>query len=363
MAKHDVFANNRNIIHKGSGDKAVFSAPDVCKTSVGSAIVPLPYPNFSRSSDLKKGSKSVKVNSQPSALKKSNFATSKGDQAGSMKGLISSKVGDKTEFISYSFDVKFEGQNVVRHADMTTHNAKNTIGMTVGTSTTPSTIEVEELKCEYCGKTQHKFAKKKGNSVGSGPRLEKNIFKGKKKKDHDWYTGAWSLQAHHLICSEAMDDDDWPIFAPLFGYNIDHENNGVMLPYFIELACQLHAPLHRGGHSQGTADGMPYPKKIKKELDDIKEDIKSGKYCDTPKALVDKLDRFSLRILKKIDKFKWTITADGRDYKSGGQGCAGVTSITNKPQQPCPHDRKHSLTQKNKTTTISQKSQPLEIGK
>ncbi len=121
MSKHDVFTNSRSNIHKGSGDKAVAGAPDVCKTPVGNAVVPIPYPNISQSSTLKKGSKTVKINGQPAALKGSTFESSNGDQAGSVGGIVSGVTGKETEFVSYSFDVKIEGKNVVRHADMTTH--------------------------------------------------------------------------------------------------------------------------------------------------------------------------------------------------------------------------------------------------
>ena len=62
VSKHNAFVDGRSIIHKGSGDKAIASAPDVCTTSAGSAVVPIPYPNISQSSDLKGGSKSVKIN-------------------------------------------------------------------------------------------------------------------------------------------------------------------------------------------------------------------------------------------------------------------------------------------------------------
>ncbi len=124
---HDTFANSRSIIHKGSGDKAIASAPDVCKTPVGSSVVPIPYPNISQSSSLTKGSKSVKINGNPVALKGSKFATSSGDQAGTAGGVVSGVTGKAAEFITYSFDVKIEGKNVVRFADTSTHNKKNTI--------------------------------------------------------------------------------------------------------------------------------------------------------------------------------------------------------------------------------------------
>ena len=332
MSKHNVFTNNRSNIHKGSGDKAIASAPDVCKTPAGPSVIPIPYPNISESSTLKKGSKSVVINEQPAALKGSTFESSNGDQAGSLGGIISGVTGKETEFISYSFDVKIEGKNVVRHADMTMHNKKNTIGTVFGSSTKPQSIKKE--KCPYCKKDEHQFADKWGNNNGNGQALRNNIIEN--IDSHHWYTKANALQAHHLICSEAMDDDDWSKYCMDFGYNINHKKNGVMLPYFMELACQLHVPVHRSNHSAGQAEGMPYPKKIEFDLKAFSKDVKSGNYCDNPKALVEDLNEYSEFILGEIDSFRWTITADGQDYKAGNNGCAGVTSITNKPNQPCP---------------------------
>ena len=317
-------------------------------------------PNLFFPKHLAKGSKSVKINAQPTTLKKSNWSKSIGDQAGVAKGIISNKVADKTEFISYSFDIKIEAQDVVRHADMTTHNAKNTVGMAYGSSTAPATIEEEDLSCPYCGKPEHNTARKRGTHIGSGQALRKNIID--PIENHQWYTGPNSLQAHHLICSEAMDDEGWSEYCPSFGYSINHQNNGVMLPNEMALACQLHVALHRGNHRQGRAHGEPYPKKIKRELEKIANQIRSGKYCDNPKGLVDELDDFSHYILGKIDKFKWTITADGRDYDSGNRGCAGVSSLSDKPNNSCPHNRVHDLRKENESTTLPRKSVPLQIG-
>jgi len=249
----------------------------------------------------------------------------------------------------------------VRHMDATTHNKKNTMGMVLGSATAPIIITEEELKCEYCKKTKHDFAKNWGTSIGNGQTLRKDIITD--IKTHPWYSRAYSLQAHHLICSEAMDDDDWYEYCILFGYNINHKNNGVMLPYFMDLACQLHVPLHRGNHDKGDAGSVPYPDTIKNGLEKIIDKIKSGDFCDNPKALVDKLDKFSKRILKKLNDFRWTVTADGKDYKSAGNGCAGVRSITKKPKQPCPCDRHHAITKLNKTTVITCKTSALQIGK
>jgi hypothetical protein len=75
--------------------------------------------------DMTAGSKSVKITGQEVMLKnKSYFKKSYGDEAGcaTKKGIVSSVNRGKVYFISWSMDVKFEGENVVRHLDMTTHN-------------------------------------------------------------------------------------------------------------------------------------------------------------------------------------------------------------------------------------------------
>ena len=55
---------------------------------------------------------------------KSYFKESTGDEAGAAakKGVITSTNRGKVYFIAWSSDVKFEGENAVRHLDMTTHN-------------------------------------------------------------------------------------------------------------------------------------------------------------------------------------------------------------------------------------------------
>jgi len=43
-----------------------------------------------------------------------------------MKGVVTHKNTGKVYFSMWSMDVKFEGENVVRHLDMTTHNHGST---------------------------------------------------------------------------------------------------------------------------------------------------------------------------------------------------------------------------------------------
>lgn len=215
-------------------------------------------------------------------------------------------------------------------------------------------------KCKYCGKAVHKFADQAGNHIGCGQKLRSGIINDVKL--HAWYISPGSLQAHHLICSEAMDDDNWTEWCFEFGYNINDKLNGVMLPNTMALACQLHVALHRSHHANGLADGAPYPKTVKSRLDPIANDIKSGKYCANPNALVDELNDLSEFILKKVDQFKWFLTRDGKDYKAGGNGCAGASSVTDKPACACPKNRTHGLA-KTPGVVLPQHRVPLRIGK
>ena len=121
-----VGVNNLSVVHKDSGGVTI-AFPDVCKTPAPPAPpIPIPYPNIAKSSDTAKGSKKVKMDGNPICLKDSNFSTSTGDEAGSLKGIASNKTKGKAEFVNFSFDVKVEGKNVPRALDLMLHNDKNT---------------------------------------------------------------------------------------------------------------------------------------------------------------------------------------------------------------------------------------------
>ena len=155
MAKNDTTVNGLSPVTKASGGK-VIAAPDVCKTPVGSAIVPIPYPNISKSSDLAKGSKSVKINGAPVCLSTSEFSTSTGDEAGSAKGIASGTTKGKAHPVNYSFDVKIEGKSVVRNTDLFTENNRNTPPSPIlqaqpAPSIASAITKNEEEKCPKCG--------------------------------------------------------------------------------------------------------------------------------------------------------------------------------------------------------------------
>jgi len=119
------FANRRGIAHQGSGGMSPIF-PDVCKTPPGP--VPIPYPNIGKSQDTTAGPSTVETDGNMPMTKGAKYMMSTGDEAGVALGVVSNKVKGVCEFMMYSFDVKFEGQNVCRLGDPLFHNDKNAMG-------------------------------------------------------------------------------------------------------------------------------------------------------------------------------------------------------------------------------------------
>jgi hypothetical protein len=123
----DTFANARGIAHQGSGGMSIVF-PDVCNTPTPSGPVPIPYPNIGQSSDTVGGPPTVTTDGSMPMTKGATYAKSSGDEAGSAGGLMSGRFIGACEFMMYSFDVMFEGQNVCRLGDPLLHNSKNAMG-------------------------------------------------------------------------------------------------------------------------------------------------------------------------------------------------------------------------------------------
>lgn len=127
---NNVFANGREISCKKADGKSICAFPDVCFTPPDKVPptppgVPIPYPNTGMAKDTTGGSKKVKISGKEIILKnKSHFKKSTGNEAGcaTKKGIMTSKTTGKSYFTAWSMDVKVEGENVVRHMDLTTHN-------------------------------------------------------------------------------------------------------------------------------------------------------------------------------------------------------------------------------------------------
>ncbi|PAQ10967.1 DUF4150 domain-containing protein [Mesorhizobium temperatum] len=117
-----VYADGMGFFHQGSNGKGI--APgDVCLSPPPppAGPVPVPYVNMLSASDLTKGSKSVKIEGNPTALESSSeIATSTGNEPATQglgAGVITHKIKGKGAFKLWSFTVKVEGKGVDRHGD------------------------------------------------------------------------------------------------------------------------------------------------------------------------------------------------------------------------------------------------------
>lgn len=121
-----VFAESMGFFHKGSGGTGI-AMPDVCLSPPPppAGPVPIPYPNNLSASDLTKGSKTVKIDGEPTALEDaSEVSTSTGDEGGTQGGnVVTHKTKGKGFFTLWSFTVKVEGKGVGRNGDLMGQNA------------------------------------------------------------------------------------------------------------------------------------------------------------------------------------------------------------------------------------------------
>jgi len=120
-------ANGLSLVHKKSSGISIATIPDVCKTPSPGGPVPIPYPNFSFSSDLKNGSKKVTGEKDMIAVRGSEFSRSTGDEPGTVGGIKSGTNMKEAKWLTYSLDVKIERKNACRLTDKMTMNHGNTV--------------------------------------------------------------------------------------------------------------------------------------------------------------------------------------------------------------------------------------------
>lgn len=110
--------SNNTVARNQSGWTVVSLFPDVCKTPMGSSMVPVPYPVTAKLTDSSSTSANVSSNSHPVFLfDESMVVKTLGDQAGVGKGVKSGTVGGKCYPIGHSSTVRANGKYVVRHRD------------------------------------------------------------------------------------------------------------------------------------------------------------------------------------------------------------------------------------------------------
>jgi len=199
--------------------------------------------------------------------------------------------------------------------------------------------------CPQCKEKLHPGVTKAGNHVGNSGVLGGNILEKKyggaeqhplclpNKTDGDGQPYA-AAQAHHLIVTQAMqDDDDWGVICANNGYSINHENNGVYLPGDPRIACDCQIPLHQGSHkyTDHKHPNVNYPAVVIRAIRGVKKDALQGKFCKSPKDVVNQLDKISKSFLNSIMKFSLTLTSDGPHYRGGNPiGCSNHKKMSMK---------------------------------
>jgi hypothetical protein len=231
-----VFANGMEISSKAMSGKTICEFPDVCMTPPQTPAtppgVPVPYPNTAMASDTSDGSKSVSIGGQEVMLKnQSFFKTSTGDEAGAApkKGLMSSTNKGKAYFIAWSMDVKFEGENIVRHLDMTTNNH----GSEPATGAAPSPhvatmaagLQNASTNCaKDAGKVTSKCADKKDECPGN---LAKPVSQQRGGYQPSATLGSRTRQAGVQATADAEGNEcTKALRCHLRPYNAEHKNGG-----------------------------------------------------------------------------------------------------------------------------------------
>jgi hypothetical protein len=119
---------------------AATGGPDVCKTPP-SPPVPVPYPNMGQVSAADDTVSKVVISNKETVVESSKIPSSKGDDAGTLKGLVSSTNRDQIAFKKYSSKVYAKGKKIVFHTAATAHNGSNA-NAPVGAHASPSQTKV-----------------------------------------------------------------------------------------------------------------------------------------------------------------------------------------------------------------------------
>ncbi|STR05626.1 PAAR-like domain-containing protein [Hafnia alvei] len=111
----------------------VSTTPDVCKTPMGPATPPVPYPVTADMVNSVLTVPTVLANDCPVLILNQSFIPkTKGDAPGVAKGVKSGTVGDICEPLEFSTTFFVSGKPVLRHFDKFWMNARNTTGIILG---------------------------------------------------------------------------------------------------------------------------------------------------------------------------------------------------------------------------------------
>lgn len=126
---------------KGGG--MCFAFPNVCKTPAAPSPLPIPYPSIGQCSDANGDtcSKKVKILNKAVIHKSTEISSTHGDEAGTLKGVVSSTSSDKAAYKTSESKVLVEGNEIVTHLKMVGQNGSNA-NSPPGTQVAPSQTTV-----------------------------------------------------------------------------------------------------------------------------------------------------------------------------------------------------------------------------
>ena len=126
---------------KGGG-QCVASAPDVCKIPgpPTAPFTPLPFPNIAMVSDSDSTIDTVLACNKQVVVVSSKIPSSKGDEAGTLGGMVSMVNRSTAKWTMGSTKVFAKGKAVITVTKMTTHNGQNP--NTAGAQVAPSQTTV-----------------------------------------------------------------------------------------------------------------------------------------------------------------------------------------------------------------------------
>ena len=118
--------------------------PDVCKVPAPPAPpVPTPFPNIAMLNQADGGtcSSRVRIANRKVCTVQTEIARTSGDEAGTLKGMVSNSNMDKATFRSGVSKVQVEGKDIAVHLRPTAHNGSNA-NAPAGTHVAPSQTSV-----------------------------------------------------------------------------------------------------------------------------------------------------------------------------------------------------------------------------
>lgn len=148
-----------------------------------------------------------------------------------------------------------------------------------------------------------------------------------------------NIQAHHLICSEAMNNQQWRELCKITGYNINCRLNGIYMTSLASLACYLGIQRHRGPHDLGRGqdnEGIwkSYVGAVMAKINEVADSFEAEDCKEKSiKKFMNEMNNISKEICGKLTAFSWSIAWDGYGYNPAIRphiGCANVEKVGDK---------------------------------